>query len=205
MHVFKDPSGRTRIAIVFVWANLAAQLLNAVLMVHLYRVEASIEPGPLFAIGLLQMACAAVMIAAIVVVAMWIYRISANAHAISGEMTISPGWAVGWYFIPIANLFKPFQAMKEAWLASHFRGNWHGEPAPALLGWWWGLWLVTNVLSNISFRIGLDDPDTLAPPAVVMLEVAVALVTVPLSLILVRMMERLCAAQLYARHDETFA
>ena len=71
-------------------------------------------------------------------------------------MTISPGWAVGWYFVPFANLVKPYQGMKEAWMASHFRDNWHGEPTPALLVWWWGLWLVTNILANISFRIGDD-------------------------------------------------
>ncbi|WP_114953664.1 DUF4328 domain-containing protein [Sphingosinicella terrae] len=205
MHVFKDPSGATRMALIFVWANMAAQGLVTALSLYLYRVQDTIAPETLVAVGFAQLTCGLVTIAAIVFVAIWIYRVSANAHAISEEMTISPGWAVGWYFIPIANLFKPFQAMKETWLASHFRGNWHGEPAPALLGWWWALWVSTSLLSNISMRITFEDPDALAPPAVVILDVVIAILTVPLTIVLVSIMQRLAAAQLYARHDETFA
>ena len=28
-------------------------------------------------------------------------------------MTISAGWAIGWFFVPFANLVMPYQAMKE--------------------------------------------------------------------------------------------
>jgi len=46
----------------------------------------------------------------------WIYRTNKNLHVLSSEhMTFSPGWSLGWYFIPVANLFKPYQAMKEIW------------------------------------------------------------------------------------------
>ena len=89
-------------------------------------------------------------------------------------------------------------------MASHFRDNWHGEPTPALLGWWWGLWLVTNIISNISFRITMSFPGE-ATSAVVFLDVVAAALSIPLCLILIGLMQRLCRAQLYARHDETFA
>lgn len=51
----------------------------------------------------------------------------------------TPGWTVGWFFVPIANFWKPYQAVREIWWASgpktsrHAatpRGNW------LLLIWW---------------------------------------------------------------------
>jgi Domain of unknown function (DUF4328) len=38
----------------------------------------------------------------------WIFRASKNLHVLSSEpMAFTPGWAVGWFFIPFANLYKP--------------------------------------------------------------------------------------------------
>lgn len=59
----------------------------------------------------------------------------------SDEMFISPGWAVGWYFVPFANLFKPLQAMKEIWLESNRAGTSYESRGSAILGWWWGLFV----------------------------------------------------------------
>ena len=205
MHMYKDPTGITRLAIIAVWTHLAAIVGLTASMWYLYSTEAFIDPETLMALGTGQLVLSVLIFAAMIVVGIWIYRVSANAHTLSDEMTISPGWAVGWYFVPIANLFKPFQAMKEVWLASHFRGNWHGEPTPGLLGWWWALWIVTNILSSISFRIGVEQPEVLAPGPVVALDGLGTLLTVPLCLILIRMMQQLSHAQLHARHDETFA
>lgn len=49
----------------------------------------------------------------------WIVRASKNAASLMPDSKrITPGWAVGWYFIPFANLFKPYQAMRETWNSS---------------------------------------------------------------------------------------
>ena len=74
-------------------------------------------------------------------------------------MGFSPGWAVGWYFIPFANLWKPYQAMKEIWQASASPEHWESEDRSWLLPLWWTLWIVSNLLSNAAFRLALrDDP-----------------------------------------------
>jgi predicted Zn finger-like uncharacterized protein len=78
----------------------------------------------------------------------WIYRANKNLREMSGQtMYFTPGWAVGWYFVPIANLFKPFQAMKEIWEVSHKRQ----DNGAALLGVWWALWLISNLLGEHAF------------------------------------------------------
>jgi hypothetical protein len=83
----------------------------------------------------------------------WIYRSNKNLQALSGEqMMFSPGWSVGWYFIPVANLWKPYQVMKEIWDVSHkYASNDH-----ALIGWWWTLWIISSLLGRLAFRMIMD-------------------------------------------------
>ena len=50
----------------------------------------------------------------------WLYRLSYNLKLLSGRwVRFTPGWTVAWYLIPIANFYKPFQAMKEMWGLVH--------------------------------------------------------------------------------------
>jgi len=87
---------------------------------------------------------------------MWIHRANRNARALGAKyMTFSPGWSVGWCFIPILNLWKPYQAMKEIWQASANPDSWASQDPPSLVGNWWGLWLVSNFLGQMSFRLAL--------------------------------------------------
>ncbi|MBF9042441.1 DUF4328 domain-containing protein [Rhodobacterales bacterium HKCCE4037] len=84
---------------------------------------------------------------------MWIYRAASNARAIrQDDSMITPGWAVGWYFVPFANLVMPYKAMRQTWdgLAGHGGPVW---PAWGIV--WWLLWvagsLVAAIGNNINF------------------------------------------------------
>ena len=68
-------------------------------------------------------------------------------------MEFTPGWSIGYYFIPILTLWKPFQAMKEIWRASHNPDSWPTEKASSILGLWWFLWIVTNMLGQAVLRM----------------------------------------------------
>jgi hypothetical protein len=80
----------------------------------------------------------------------WQHRGQANlvAARISG-LRFTPGWAVGWWFVPFANLVKPFQAMRELWKASGGEENWGHSRTWSLIGWWWAAWLTAGVLGRI--------------------------------------------------------
>ena len=86
---------------------------------------------------------------------MWIHRAHSNLQDAGIELETSPGWAVGWYFIPIANLFKPFQAMRELWTESHGAQDSYAAEAPSTLGIWWGCWIIGNILGNVSTRMSM--------------------------------------------------
>lgn len=77
-------------------------------------------------------------------VLMWVYRANYNAGQLGAtKMEFTPGWAVGWYFIPIAWFWKPYQAMKEICQTSCNPQRWWEEDRPGLLPAWWALWLLT--------------------------------------------------------------
>jgi hypothetical protein len=84
----------------------------------------------------------------------WIHRANRNARALGAEgMRFTPGWSVGWYFVPIMSLWKPFQAMREIWQASAQPGNWQSVQAPPLVGWWWAMYLISQILAQIAYRL----------------------------------------------------
>jgi hypothetical protein len=88
-----------------------------------------------------------------VLILRWIYISNYNAHQLSNSrMKFTPGWSIGWYFIPIFNLWKPYQAMKEIWKISANPTNWKKQSAPSMLRWWWFFWIADGFFSKLSFQ-----------------------------------------------------
>jgi hypothetical protein len=82
------------------------------------------------------------------------YGLLSLARSIPTRFT--PGWAIGWWFVPIANVFQPYQVMKEMWLRSETSGGSgiiEGLEAPSVIKWWWGSWLIAGFVGNVSLRM----------------------------------------------------
>jgi hypothetical protein len=96
----------------------------------------------------------------------WFYRSHKNIQTLYSEPTeFSNKKAVGNWFIPFYNLFRPFKSMKEIWGIS----NPNYEPPKSqpiiskgtnLIGIWWGLFMLRNVIGQITWRFDLGT-DTL--------------------------------------------
>jgi len=83
----------------------------------------------------------------------WVLLANFNCHGFGVPgMKFTPGWSIGWYFIPIANFWKPYQAMKEIWKVSTNPNDWQNEAGSPLLERWWASWLIFNILAQISYR-----------------------------------------------------
>jgi len=104
--------------------------------------------------GAIALAYVLVYLTTVVLFAIWTHRMSANIHALGAvNLRFRPGWAVGWYFVPIANLWKPFQAMSEIWRASKDPMGWEAEAVGGLARWWWFWWLVSNIVGSITANL----------------------------------------------------
>jgi len=87
---------------------------------------------------------------------MWIHRANYNARELGAEnMKFTPGWSIGYYFIPILTLWKPYQAMKEIWKASKTPSDWEASGASSILPIWWTLWLVSGFLGQAIFKLSM--------------------------------------------------
>ncbi|HET9638693.1 MAG TPA: DUF4328 domain-containing protein [Allosphingosinicella sp.] len=196
MEGFRDPTGPTRAAVIALYIYMVLTALVALLRV------ADQQPGS--AADITSIPAFFALIACFILVGRWIYRTNANAHLLSDDMTITPGWSVGWFFVPLANLVQPYVGVKETWRASHHAGGLNEEADSALLPWWWGLWLLTNILSNIVARFA-GDFETETPMGIVWLDLVTAALNVPLCLILIRLMQRLARVQVLAVQASAFA
>lgn len=91
------------------------------------------------------------LIATAIAWCMWQHRAQRNLGDLGRVgLRFTPGWAAGWWFVPIANLFKPFQSVRELWKASEpvVDGSaWFRSRSSPLIGWWWACWLSQNVVS----------------------------------------------------------
>ena len=130
----------------------------------------------------------------------WIYRANYNARQIGASgMLFTPGWSIGWYFIPIACLWKPYQAMKEIWKASSNPQNWENVPVPSLLPWWWFFWIVSGVFAktlNLLYII----PETEEVHDFIVANISnqlCDLIEIPLYLILIAIINGIYSMQMY--------
>jgi hypothetical protein len=170
MHeAFRPVAGRARTLVVLLaicGALGALGALLAVVQLATFHDPATLEnPQTPWQIAvLLGVGCEAIVylfvyIATAVVWGMFTHRSSANARALGAlGMEFTPGWAVGWYFVPFANLVKPFHAMQEIYRATDPEADaqdWRWRPVPSFLNWWWGTWIVSNLLGGIIGRLSL--------------------------------------------------
>lgn len=94
---------------------------------------------------------------------LWKYRAYKNLYSLKArQIRSSPGGAVGWYFCPVANLWKPCQVMNDIW---------HGSdpaklerPHAVVSGFvllWWLVWIANGVIGQIYFRMPEETVDGL--------------------------------------------
>ena len=136
-----------------------------------------------------------VTLTTVVIFAMWIYRAAANIVAANiAGFDFTPGWAVGWYFIPFANLVQPFRAMRQIWNASDAGGS-DLDRGNAILTLWWTVWLTSNISANISMQLSFraTSPEMLSGS--LYLGIISSVVSLVLFIVGIRLVENITEAQ----------
>jgi hypothetical protein len=104
-------------------------------------------------VGLTGFGVVVLSICSWVFVPVWMHRASANLRGLGRYgMEFTPGSCAGWFFVPIANLVKPPQAMSEIWRASdpnEGEGAWVKSSSTPLIALWWATWLISGVMSPL--------------------------------------------------------
>jgi hypothetical protein len=88
----------------------------------------------------------------------WFRRAYYNLHLLVPNLNYTEGWASGAWFVPILNLFRPFQIMKELYEKTHLlliqkNINYNYKYTSKYMVIWWTLWIVINFADRISGQI----------------------------------------------------
>ena len=109
-------------------------------------------------VGLVQVA--AVVVTAVLFIR-WFHRAYRNLGVLGGLPRYGAGWAIGGWFVPILNLWRPKQIANDIWRGTDPELPPGGAPArkggqlPALFALWWGGWVISNLIDNVAFRLTL--------------------------------------------------
>jgi hypothetical protein len=88
------------------------------------------------------------LIPTVVLYCIWLNRLSKNCHALAGQpLSATPGMMVGYYFIPVANLWMPLPHMKEMWSVTlDYRKD--AVTSQSIVNWWWGVWIGAAIVAG---------------------------------------------------------
>jgi Domain of unknown function (DUF4328) len=94
----------------------------------------------------------------------WLHRAYRNLEALGAEgLRYGPGWAIGAWFVPILNLFRPAQIVRDVWRGSHpYLADplaWRDTAVPLTFALWWAAHLLSGVFGGIggSLRLSAEE------------------------------------------------
>ena len=102
----------------------------------------------------------------VVLFIIWTFRAAKNSEALErSNPRLGPGWAIGSWFVPLANLVLPVLLFQDLWRGATPdvpRGdpNWRRAAGSWLIGVWWMTWVLSLIRYGAS-NSGLDDRATL--------------------------------------------
>ncbi|WP_294334109.1 DUF4328 domain-containing protein [uncultured Sphingomonas sp.] len=123
-----------------------------------------------------------------------IYRATRTAHAVDADaMTISPGWSIGWFFVPFANLLMPFRALAETYRVSigDADGGYNDGNLPWQMQYWWGLWVCSRIIGAFATLVTSRSPSDIAGLGTLLVEVGTFLVDIVTAALFVWVMLRI--------------
>jgi Domain of unknown function (DUF4328) len=147
--------------------------------------EATANDNRMMAMGLTQFG---LYIAAAIVFIRWLYRAYRNMAVVEpAERRYGAGWAIGAWFVPIMNLFRPKQMINDIWRAGG-RDMRDAQPGWLLLAWWLlflvGWWFLSAVAR--AFRDGETLEEYRTGALLYMITDGLAVVAAVLAILVVR-------------------
>ncbi|MDQ3073123.1 MAG: DUF4328 domain-containing protein [Bacteroidota bacterium] len=90
----------------------------------------------------------------------WFRRAYFNLHQKVSHLRHNEGWAAGSWFVPIINLYRPYQIMRELYeeteeFLTEKRISFNPNFNTNYLGWWWTLWIISGIAGHVVLKLSL--------------------------------------------------
>lgn len=138
----------------------------------------------------------AVFLACAVTFIIWFYQTYRQLHDMgSNGVTFRRGWAIGVWFVPILNVVRPHQIMKEIWEEHHFIVSGDASFSNNLISLWWGAFIVLGVLQRISNSLYKNVESVAAFRGVTVFDMAMDSVMIVGAICVIRIVRRIVNLQ----------
>lgn len=96
----------------------------------------------------------------------WLWHARVNLRAMGVRRLRWPRhWVVTGYLVPFANLFLPYQVVREVWQGSDPENldpfDWRGLPVPSTLQLWWGGFVAWLALETLALLLAAGSANTI--------------------------------------------
>lgn len=207
MNLTKPNVQRAKMAVVFIWAVLVAEVLaffSGYLQYDLLQAASSgfISEEAAAANDTREQAMGGIYFLLFVgsgfAFLLWFRRAYYNLQQRTGNASFSNGWAVSSWFVPILCLYRPYQIMRELYRDTRTLLTETGYEFPlktTYLGSWWALWIFSNFLGQILFRSYLNSESVDELTNATIASMFGNVVGIPLALITIKVIKDYASAE----------
>jgi len=175
MEKLKPNEQRAKTAILWIWIVLALEIVSLISSYMQYNLLQIVANGGFISEkaaeandireAIVGGIYAIAYIVSFITFIMWFRRSYFNLHQKVRWLQFSESWAAGSWFVPIINLYRPYQIMKEIYVETKYLFTKKGLSeevgyTTSYLGWWWALWLISGFVGQIVFRAAFRGADT---------------------------------------------
>lgn len=198
MEKLRQNDQRAKIAIMVIWMVMAIEILTVISGYLQYNLIQKVANGGEITLDeanlndrreqLIAIVHLILLVICGITFIQWFRRAYFNLHLKVKNLLHSEGWAAGAWFVPFLNLYRPFQIMREIYeetkkllikngikVDENFSTN--------AVGWWWGLYLTSNFLGNISYRLSKNATTVDALNTSTVFHIIVSLLGIPVAIL----------------------
>ena len=150
---------RARVARALLFLNapvlLAGAVYTALVQADVVRMDGGEFDSPRFQIGI-SLACVTVglRIATVIAFLIWLHAAYLRAGAGVVDARFTPAASIAWWFVPVANMWMPFLALRHLWQLSRHGAHWRGSAPPVQVAAWWSIWLASVLAGAVAPLLG---------------------------------------------------
>ena len=209
MNVLKPNEQRSKTAILLIWIVLFIEIVSSVFDYFQLNLLQSVLEGQFISDQIvdsndnrqqiISILFLIVYIISAITFIQWFRRAYFNLHILVKKLTHTEGWAAGAWFVPIISLFRPYQIMiemsekTEELISNNDLNKGNEELANNSIGIWWALWIINNIIGQVSFRFPSDTVEQLMISTSI--DMYSILIKIPLAYITVKVIKDYCAME----------
>jgi hypothetical protein len=171
MNLIRPNEKRARTAILMIWVVLALEIISFLSSYLQYDLLISLSSGSSISNSeinandirerIIVILYFGVYLTSCITFIRWFRRAYFNLQLKTDYLSSSDNWVALSWFIPFICLYKPYQIMKEMYTKTNEilfeETNQTKAITTSYLGWWWGLWIISNIIGQVVFRTTLNN------------------------------------------------